>query len=132
MPESRPSSTTVGGIASIFVSLFLFDTKTVLMWWQNVKDDKNRKKASVLSVCTFVYTGFFQKHAVILEHIHALVDFKFYKILRHENNWEHVYSQQYKVCTAALYYLFAALNIWNEYGKESVEVAPHTAWVTEV
>lgn len=55
MPESRPSSTTVRGIASIFVSSFLFDTKTVLMWWQNVKVDKNRKKASVLPVCTLAH-----------------------------------------------------------------------------
>lgn len=59
MPQSRPSSTTLMGIASISVSSFLFDTKTVLMWWQNVKVDKNRKQASVLSVCTLVYTGFF-------------------------------------------------------------------------
>lgn len=63
MLESRSSSTTLRRIPSIFVSSFLFDTATVLMWWQNVKVNKNRGKASVLSVCTLVYTGFFvQSH----------------------------------------------------------------------
>lgn len=64
MLESRPSPTTVRGIASIFVSSFLFDTKTVLMWWQNVKVDKNRKKASVLTECTLfcAVAHLLQKH----------------------------------------------------------------------
>lgn len=106
MPESRPSSTTLMGIASIFVSSFLFDTKTVLMWWQNVKVDKNRKKASVLPVCTLVYTQAFlcsrtlasKTHAVILElaikciqtQYSVLADFKFNKTLRREEVRTHL------------------------------------------